>query len=137
MIDYQGDDRFEEAESSEGSISELNDDDQDIDFIPPTPKKETEKRARTSSVKNSNPVKEKQRKVDSEEEGEGLSRAETEKCEVSSKLEKKGTNVSETKKKIRKEIHEQRNGDISDSESDLEIRDSLMKYIKFDNSYIP
>ena len=32
------------------------------------------------------------------------------------------------KKKIRKEIHEQRNGDISDSESDLEIRDSLMKY---------
>ena len=89
MTDYQGGDRFEEAESSEGSISELNDDDQDIDFIPPTPKKEAEKRTRTSSVKNSNPVKEKQRKVDSEEEGDGLSRTETEKSEVTSKLEKK------------------------------------------------
>ena len=102
MTDYQGGDRFEEAESSEGSISELNDDDQDIDFIPPTPKKETEKCTRTSSVKNSNPVKEKQRKVDSEEEGDGLSRTETEKSEVTSKLEKKGANVSETKERLEK-----------------------------------
>ena len=102
MADYQGGDRFEEAESSEGSISELNDDDQDIDFILPTPKKETKKGTRTSSVKNSNPVKEKQRKFDSEEESEGLSRTGAEKSEVTSKLEKKGTNVSETKKRLEK-----------------------------------
>ena len=66
LAGYQGDNTFEEAENSEGGISELSDDDQDIAFIHPTPKKETEKSTRTSSAKNSNPIKEKQRKVDSE-----------------------------------------------------------------------
>ena len=57
---------FEEAENNEGGISELNDDDQDIAFIPQHLKRKQRKVLELQVLKTLNPIKEKQRKVDSE-----------------------------------------------------------------------